>query len=397
MRDIRQLFTGQRFLGVGALVLLALCAFFAVRGAGQQQDGSPRVSIGIVNYDTSVYSQMLLSFYEQNDLFTSYVSIYIEEEEDIKARFEEGGLDMYLVVPEDFADSMTYLEHLPVQAVISARNPAVEIMLKNLMESYEKYISSVEIHCVALHDVMLLSGMPRAKVREMNEKISVQLILKALSKSDFFERYILENYSAVRLAPFYLCEAALFVLTFLALLAGVRFQKERHAGVYVRLNVFGVGNFRILAQKQIFFGMQINIALAAAALGLFVFGLVFPWQVFFLFGLYAWLMEAVMLFAAAFFGKMQNYLLASNMFLLLGAILGGGLIPFIYLPARMRTVAKATPNYWFLRLIFDAEADALSGRSLALAVAACVGGILLLLFFAAVCCRGREGWVCENT
>ena len=113
-------------------------AVLVIPFAFRAEAASERVAIGIVNRDDSLYSKMLLSFYEENGLFTSYVSVYIGEEEEVQGWFEEGRLDMYLVIPENFADSMTYLEHLPVQAVISTRKPAVEIMLTNLLKAYEK-------------------------------------------------------------------------------------------------------------------------------------------------------------------------------------------------------------------------------------------------------------------
>lgn len=391
MQDIRQLFSWRRLLGLAAVVLFALCCLFALNGQGGQMDAAERISIGVVNKDTSVYSKMLLSFYEENGLFTSYVSVFIGGEEEIREKFEAGGLDMYLVIPEDFADSMVYLEHLPVQAVISTRKPAVGIMLKNLMESYAKYISAVEVHCVALYDVMLQSGMPRTQASQMNEKISVQLILKALSKSDFFERYILENYSAVHLGSFYLHEAVLLLFAFWALFAGMRFQREHHAGIYARLRVIGVGSFSVLLQKFLFFGVQVAFAVLAAALLLHLSGRAVPLQVYFLFGLYAWGMGALMLFMAALFGKMKNYLLASNLFLLLSVILGGGLIPFMYLPKRMGTVAHVMPNYWFLRLIFDAEGNGVAGRTFWTVTALCVAGIFFLLLAAAGLYQGKEG------
>lgn len=391
VQDIRQLFSWRRLLGLAAVLLSALIVLLAQKGQGGQLDASERITIGVVNKDTSVYSKMLLSFYEENGLFTSYVSVLIGEEEDIRARFEEGGLDMYLVIPKDFADSMVYLEHLPVQAVISTRKPAVGIMLKNLMESYAKYISAVEIHCVALYDVMLQSGMPRAQASEMNEKISVQLILKALSKSDFFERYILENYSAIHLAPFYLHAAILLLFSFWALLAGVRFQKEHHAGIYARLRAIGVGSFSVLLQKFLFFGAQVVLAVLAAAFLLRLLKGAVPWQVYFLFGLYAWGMGALMLFMAAVFEKMKNYLLASSLFLLLSMILGGGLIPFMYLPGRMGMVARIMPNYWFMRLIFDAEKSAMTDKTLWQVAACCVAGMFFLLVVAAGFYQGKEG------
>lgn len=392
IQDIRQLFSRRRLLCSGALILLSLCVFFAVRGMGGQMDASERVAIGVVNRDTSVYSKMLLSFYEENGLFTSYVSVFIGEEADVKAGFDAGKLDMYLVIPEDFADSMTYLEHLPVQAVISTKKPAVEIMLKNLMESYEKYIAAVEIHCVALYDVMLLGGMPRQQAREMNERISVQLILKALSKGDFFERHVLENYSSVPLVSFYAHELVLLVLSFAALLAGLRFRREDQAGILARLNVLGVGSIRILAQKLLFFAAQVFVCLTAAYLLLRAAGQGISFRVFVLFWLYACLMGAGMLLMATAVGKVKNYLLAANMLLLLGAILGGGLIPFMYLPEGMRTVAQGMPNYWFLCRIFDEEAGRLADGAFFRMAAVCAALLLLLVSAASVLHGRREGY-----
>ncbi len=391
VQDIRQLFSKRRLLGVGALVLFGLCAFLAVRGQVGQTDVSERVAIGIVNRDTSIYSKMLLSSYEENGLFTSYVSIYIGEEEEIRAGFDEGELDMYLVIPEDFADSMTYLEHLPVQAVISAKNPAVEIMLKNLMQSYEKYIASVEIHCVALYDVMLLSGMPREQAQAVNARISVQLILKALSKGDFFEHYVLESDFSVSLVSFYALEMVLLVLTFLALLAGLRFRREDQAGIFARLNTLGVGSIRILTQKLLFFAGEVCAGLAAFHLLFGAAGYGDSGRFLFLIWLYACLMGAVMLFMAAAFRQVKNYLLAANMFLLLGAVLGGGLVPFMYLPEGMRTLAQGIPNYRFLRLIFDEAAGELSGGRFFLSGAACAAVIFLLLLSGSALHKRREG------
>ena len=337
----------------------------------------------MVNRGDSLYSKMLLSFYEENGLFTSYVSVYIGEEEEVQRWFEEGRLDMYLVIPENFADSMTYLEHLPGQAVISTRKPAVEIMLTNLLKAYEKYISSVELHCVALYQVMLLSGMPKEQANEMNDRISVQLILKALSKSDFFEWYILENYGNIELASYYLHDAG--------------FLRGHHAGINARLAAMGVSGFVVLWQKELFFGSLVAAGGIIFAVLFYFLGVSCPWQVFLLFFLYAFLAGAFMLFVAAAFRKMRNYLLASNMLLLLGAVLGGGLIPFMYLPAGMRKIARFLPNYNFLRLIFDAGQGKLSLRGLFIVGAVCVVCAALLIFGAGSLYGRGEGRSRGNT
>ena len=82
MGGIRGLFSRKKLLIVLAGILIAATLFFFLRGVGGQLDASERVAIGIVNRDDSLYSKMLLSFYEENGLFTSYVSVYIGEEEE---------------------------------------------------------------------------------------------------------------------------------------------------------------------------------------------------------------------------------------------------------------------------------------------------------------------------
>ncbi len=107
IQGIKGLFKRKNLCLFAAVIFLGVLAGFLTRKEDVQREAGERVSIGIVNHDTSIYSKMLLSFYQENGLFTSYVSVYLGEEEEIFSWFEEGKLDMYLVIPKDFADSMT--------------------------------------------------------------------------------------------------------------------------------------------------------------------------------------------------------------------------------------------------------------------------------------------------
>jgi ABC-2 type transport system permease protein len=52
---------------------------------------------------------------------------------------------------------------------------------------------------------------------------------------------------------------------------------------------------------------------------------------------------------SAFFTKLPTFLLVSNVFILFGAVIGGGMIPLEFLPNSMIAIAKTSVNYWFLR------------------------------------------------
>ena len=46
-----------------------------------------------------------------------------------------------------------------------------------------------------------------------------------------------------------------------------------------------------------------------------------------------------------------GYIIFSNMLILLLTIVGGGIIPVMYLPEAIARVARFTPNYWFIKML----------------------------------------------
>lgn len=386
INDIKRIVQNKRLWAV-LLVCLAAVWLLARGMQGDNAEALPekeRVAIGIINHDTSIYSKMITSMYLENGLFTSYVSIELGEADAVYKRFADGELDMYVEIPEDFAVSMESLEHLPVQVVISTRNTAIELMLKNLMESYAGFINAVEVNCVSLYDVMRDSGMSREAARKTNEKISILLIMQALSRDEFFKEVVTEHESFVKLIPFYIHEAVFLLMGFFALLCGVRFQKEHHSGIVRRLNAVGKSSFLILSEKLLFLEGGMILLLLAFKAGMAALGVYIPMSAVVVMSVAGGDLGAIMLTFAACVQKMQNYLLISNMFLLLGAVLGGGIIPYMYLSEHMERVAKCLPNYWFLKAVFAAHAGELPGYP---------GLLLLLIFAAAAGLLGAAAWV----
>ncbi len=373
----------------------ALLVWAVPREDGAALDASKRVTAGVVNQDTSEYVQLLIGYFFEHPVISSYASFVEGEEEEIRARFEAGELDMYMVVPADFAESMMHLEHLPMQAVISTEHTSKALLMKNLLQSYAEYISAVEVNCVALYDMALELGLPKADARRANEDISMDLILMALSKDDFFERIPVMDYAAIQLVPYYLYEVCYLAAAFLALLAGVRFQKEHHAGIYRRLAAMGHSTLSVLVEKQLFYMLNFTAVYFVVWRLLALTGVQIKGQVFVYFCLHSYLMLALMLCLGAGFQKLQNYLLASNMVVLLGAVLGGGLIPVMYLPEQMERIAKLLPNYWFLKLTFAVKSNA-AGNSYYIACILLLSGAFVLLLTGAALYRKREGRVYEN-
>ena len=59
---------------------------------------------------------------------------------------------------------------------------------------------------------------------------------------------------------------------------------------------------------------------------------------------------AFVLFGSCF-KSLGSYIITANMLILLMTVAGGGIIPIMYLPEAMASVARFTPNYWFIRML----------------------------------------------
>lgn len=377
------------WIGIGIGFLLLFLVFFAGKSQGEVAQ-EQKVAVGVINNDTSIYSRMVTSMFLDNEGFIDYLTFYIEDADSIHERFQNGELDMYLEIPENFAESMVYLEHLPVEVVISTRSLVIELLLKNLMEGYSKYIEAVEINCVSLYDIMLDSGMSKEAAKKMNDRISLKLITMALGKDRFFADEITDQPYDISFLFFYLHELVYLVTGFLALLCGVRFQKEYHSGILRRLNMVGKSVFLILIERWLLFALLSGMFFGLSGLIAAKSGAHIPGEVWFVCWSMAVLLDACMLVFAAGFEKKQSYLLASNLFLLLGALLGGGIIPYMYLPQNMSKFATLFPNFWFLKTVFSAWMGELTGN-IWFAQGVCIGCCMLLLTVASVLYRRKGG------
>ena len=57
---------------------------------------------------------------------------------------------------------------------------------------------------------------------------------------------------------------------------------------------------------------------------------------------------------ARFVNSVPGYMVLGNMLILFMTIAGGGIIPIMYLPEGVLTIARFTPTYWFIKLILTA-------------------------------------------
>lgn len=349
LKDIKLILHSRSFAWfVGLIATAAVIAVIFGRGNSL----SPKISLGIADLDRSEYSEMLITYFEENVVFSSYISIERGTEPELMRRFADGDIDVFLVIPENFAAQLITITNVPMKAYISSSDRTKAVIYKNLLESYARYITAVEVNCQALYDIMLTEGFDADYVDRENVAVSYELIFTALGKDEFFDYSHIERFAGVSLVNYYIYAAMALAVLYCGMFSGLSALREKLTNVEMRLRALGKRragrNFtKAFAYFLICGGLMLVMMLAVNLLAGFsfpAFALVFvPACVF--------VSALLFTFASGLFSSTGGYIMFSNMLILLVTIVGGGIIPLMYLPEAIARIAVFTPNYWFIKIL----------------------------------------------
>ncbi|MCR5321787.1 MAG: ABC transporter permease [Lachnospiraceae bacterium] len=348
-KDIKILLTEKKMLIV-LIVLIAIGIVGAVFAKPSQS--SINVRFGVYDADDSQYSQMLISYFRENESFSSYITLVEKTLPELEQMLADGEIDLYLVIPEDFAAKLMRMDNVPIRAVVDSSDKTKAVLYKNLLLSYAQYISSVQVNAQAVYDIMSYEGYSSDKVSSVNYSLSYDLIFTALGKDAFFKHIELERIEGVSLVNYYVSSGIVLAVMYAGLMAGLLFLTERKSLASDRLRCAGKGIVSQFMSKITAF-----FILCGLAFGILILILNLTEKMNFsaasVFMVFAGILISCALFMliSCFMDSAQGYSIFANMIILLLTIVGGGIIPVMYLPEAVAKVARFTPNYWFIRTL----------------------------------------------
>ena len=325
------------------LILGMIGIVCCVREQGIRTSESGKIALGVAKEDTSEYANLLMKYFNENKVFLNYVDLTEAEEQTLKNALEQAELDAYLVIPKDFAQSMIAMENLPIRARVSMKNPTKALILRHVMEAYETYVEAVEVNCTALYRRMKADGFSSKEINAANVEISLDLIFTTLGKDDFFRQRVVETQEqkALPLMEHYQYTGVYFILLFLFIPAGLRMLFLRKNGLLYRLKAVNIPESAV----------AITVGIPYLLLCALLLALVCYWKdgperffpAFFL--IIPWLVVCILL--GRFCSDNRQYLFVCSMLLVGLAVLGGSLIPEVYLPDNFQKIAVWMPNRMF--------------------------------------------------
>lgn len=396
-KDLKELVSNKRIWIslVVVLIVVIISTTFVDKEQDNKGEVSTSVAIGILDLDQSMYSKLLLDYFVENEAFAAYITILTGTKEELDEKMKQNELDLYIVFPKNFVQDIVNIEHTPIQVFINASDTTKAILIKNLLQSYEKYIAAVEINCVTLYEVMELSQMPQDLIDEKNVKISYDLIFTAIGKDEFFKDMIIPDIATVPLATYYTYEVLYLLFCYLSVLLGISFLKEKKKGIYKRLLTTGYSMTAMVTGKIIVFAGVCQLTfLALSAIFNIVSGVGLMPQAVLFASLFLWCTCAFSVFLSACINNISTYLLSMNLIILFGAILGGGIIPLSYLPEELYRLASGMPNAWFIKEMIRLKVGGISG-SMSVIISMLIAFVAFVLL-SGLLYRRREAKADEN-
>lgn len=350
-KDIRLFFgDGKTLLVLLVLAVLGAAGVFLASGVTPPTV----ITVGVVDHEQSNYSSMLKTYFAENEDFNTFVNIYEGTEEEVNDRFEKGELDFYFVIPENFTSEMIRMKNTPLKAVINSDDKAKAAVYGALLESYSRYITSVEVNIESLTFKMREEQYPRDVIREKNIEISWDLLMTALGKDAFFERKAYDRMASLPLTDHYIYSVLILLVLYAGMLTGYAVLLERKSGVRSRLITCGISPAGQILSKVIVYGTLMTAAFLVVVTVMKNFGKI-EFSVGAGFLLAAMIYGSCIVFSliALIISSRNGYCFFSNMAILLMTVLGGGIIPVMYLPEALSGFAQFMPSYRFITFILQ--------------------------------------------
>lgn len=347
VKELKELCSNKK-IWIGILtVLIILIIGTSYHVQKKSQPVGELLKLGVINKDESTYSELLLSYFNSSETFTSFITVVTGEEEEIHKAFQRGELDIYLVIPEDFARNMMNLKHSPITVTINLSDTTKATLFQNILKSYEKYITSVEVNAVGLYELMQKEGFDTELISDTNRNVSIDLIFTALGKESFFQFKPLSQFPVTTLINYYTGSLLVMATLYFGLYIGYQLLRELKQGTLTRLRTTPTPLYQLLTAKIIVNTVLLTAAVLCALL--LICRHTFTLELILFSMAIAMFTICFAIFLSTLFQTTQRFVLAGNLIIFYITVIGGGIIPIQFLPQSMLVLSKFTPYYHILK------------------------------------------------
>ena len=347
IKDIKLIMVNKKILGIIFTIMFMVCALVCTHHKIEKEEKNEKFIVGIVNEENNSYADLLIDFFKTNESFKQLAVVVEGKKDHIEGEFKAGNINAYIVIPKGFVEALMYLEKLDIDVYIDGASEAEAIILKSILQSYERYVVAVQYNSSGLYDISKSSGLDNKLNHKQNVIVSMNLIKKAMNKESFFKYNELDT-DSLSIVNHYLLVLLYAVIVYMGIYSGVIVKREQLSGVLKLYKVNGGSMGRYIISKAFCVAILLSAMVSVPViLSIITKDIYISPVVIIMVGIISFIINALMIGCSLLISSINIYTLLFNVLALITLIVGGGIIPLAYMPDNMVEISKAMPFYIF--------------------------------------------------
>lgn len=312
-----------------------------------------QINVGIVNKDLSEASKLLIDNFKENESFTKLFNIIDFDEEDAIKKFNEGKIFSIIEIPNGFSDSLMSFENYELKVTLSELNPIKSLILKNILNSYKKYVKSTDIAVYSLYEQIRDIGIDKDEIKKINDIFSFEMIFTALSRDKLFDYIPIYSIPSTKSIEYFLIAISVMFIMYSGLIGMSFILYERKTMTLLRYKSTSSSILLFIFSKifVLFLYSIFQISIFALPI-IIIFNINFKLS---LLNLILFITLAIInilslsFFIGCIINNDESTILIGNIGIFVLSLIGGSFLPLNLIPIKIQFLSMITPNYWIIK------------------------------------------------
>lgn len=341
------------------------------------------IRVVLVDEDETQESMLLAKLLEETASDNQFIQVAVMPKGNAELLIKDNTISTYFLFPKGFTADLYEGESVTIPIVGNPSKPTESYVVKELVESMTRLLATAQANILTINEYAKIVNMPKEEREEMLLRQFVDFTFYTLGKNKLLDEEVINNIATSSPKHYYLL-AGWFTLLSVWLLAFYTIAgKEEHAGMLVRMKLFGV-----TVWQRVF--ARIVVALGGALLlAAFMFLLIEQFVDFELylldymrFALFAFLYGLSLLTGIAvidvWINSRKMMLLTQSLFTFFLVFASGAVIPTLYFPQSVQFLLPYIFSYESMNWMIDIVLEERNYADYTLMIASTIIGLFVL-------------------
>ncbi|WP_350019963.1 ABC transporter permease [Priestia flexa] len=312
--------------------------------------------VAIVDEDDTLQTEYVIKQLTESEQLSSLINPVYPTKAEAQQMLSKNDIAALVVLPDGFSHSIATGENMPLVVVGNKNKPLQAQLFRYVMDSAADYTSAAQSGINTIDHFLQEEGASTAERQAEFRRSLLSFGLHVLDRGSVFEERIATSLFQQDMKQYYILSFFLLLLMIWTY-SSMLFVKGLHShAVLKRMQTHGVSSLHVhLAQFSCMFLLVFVLSLGLYAVGIEKLGLSlsYTWgQLVGSVAASAFAFLATFALLQAIFTSEKMYQLVGILFLAAASLVGGHILPSVYLPEWLLPLQAWSVNAWSLQMMF---------------------------------------------